>query len=221
MMRRSKEPRLVQFRSGLLLLAAAAFTPLKADIVVLDFEGFPESTSPTNQYPDLLFSNTTVLTAGVSLNEFEFPPHSGTNMAFDDGEPISIAFDTRIRANSLKSRTASIAAALRFRMPSDHPPLPNCHAACRATTHCRESAYRQFHFWDRNLFFFHCLLLAQTTTFAETFNNAPNYANNWTIARHYGRIPLDNTAALRLVLASSLFDPIPSDLNVRYGGFAL
>src|ERR1017187_9799048 len=57
---------------------------------------------------------------------------------------------TRIRTNSLKARTASIPAPLGFRKPQDHPPLENCHADRRASTYCRESAYRQLHFWDRN-----------------------------------------------------------------------
>ena len=82
----------MRFYVGLLLLAAADFTPLKADITVLDFDGFPDSTSLTTQYPGLTFSNATVITAGVSLNEFEFPPRSGTNVVFDDGGPMSISF---------------------------------------------------------------------------------------------------------------------------------
>ena|ERR1035437_4714231 len=86
-----------------LLLGVLASTPLlQASTVVIDFETFPDSTpiadstSITTQFPGLTFSNTTVLTAGISLNEFEFPPHSGSNAAFDDGGPISIAFDTPI-----------------------------------------------------------------------------------------------------------------------------
>jgi hypothetical protein len=59
---------------------------------VLNFEGFPDSTILTNQYPGLIFSNTIVLSAGISLNEFEFPPQSGTNVVSDNGGPISIAF---------------------------------------------------------------------------------------------------------------------------------
>jgi hypothetical protein len=69
---------------------------LDAGTVTLDFEGFPDSTALTNQYPGLTFSNTTVITAGVSLNEFEFPPHSGTNVVFDDGGAISIDFASPI-----------------------------------------------------------------------------------------------------------------------------
>lgn len=62
----------------------------------IDFEGFPGGTALTTQYPGLTFINATVLTAGVGLNEFEFPPHSGTNTVFDDGGPMSISFATPI-----------------------------------------------------------------------------------------------------------------------------
>jgi len=60
---------------------------------VIDFEGFPDSTILTNQYGGLAFTNAIILTAGISLNEFEFPPHSGVNVASDNGGPISISFD--------------------------------------------------------------------------------------------------------------------------------
>src|ERR1017187_8902122 len=64
--------------------------------------------------------------------------------------PWKLRRGTRIRTNSVKARTASIPAPLGFWKPQDHPPLENCHAGRRATTYCRESAYRQLHFWDRN-----------------------------------------------------------------------
>jgi hypothetical protein len=80
----------------LLLLAAAGPACLKADIITIDFEGFPDGTSLSTQYPGLTFSNTTIITAGISLNEFEFPPYSGTNAALDDGGPIFIAFASPI-----------------------------------------------------------------------------------------------------------------------------
>ena len=35
-----------------------------------------------------------MLQAGVSLNDFEFPPHSPSNVVFDDGGALTIAFDT-------------------------------------------------------------------------------------------------------------------------------
>jgi hypothetical protein len=76
----------------LLIAVPAAF----ADPILIDFEGLADQTSITNQYPGLLFSDTTVLTAGISLNEHEFPPHSGHNVAFDDGGPVSILFDAPV-----------------------------------------------------------------------------------------------------------------------------
>src|ERR1700722_13497991 len=75
-------------------LACTAFlaaSPAKATLI--DFEGLPDSTVVTNQYAGLLFSNAVILTAGFSLNEFEFPPHSGVNVLSDNGGPISITFD--------------------------------------------------------------------------------------------------------------------------------
>jgi hypothetical protein len=90
--------RLCQF-VALLVVIFAAPVWLRADIsTTIDFETFPDSTpildstSITNQFPGLTFSNTTVISAGISLNEFELPPRSGTNVAFDDGGPISITF---------------------------------------------------------------------------------------------------------------------------------
>jgi hypothetical protein len=77
---------------SLLMVAFAGGTPAFATL--LDFEGFPDSTQITTQYPGFTFSQATVLTAGISLNEFEFPPHSGSNVVFDDGGPMVIQFAT-------------------------------------------------------------------------------------------------------------------------------
>jgi hypothetical protein len=80
----------------LAVLAASNFlvVPGSALSTVVDFESFPDSTQLTTQIPGLTFSDATVITAGITLNEFEFPPHSGTNVAFDDGGPMSIVFST-------------------------------------------------------------------------------------------------------------------------------
>jgi|SRR5579883_1368821 len=67
-----------------------------AATLTLDFEGFSDSTPLTTQIPSLTFVNATVIAAGVSLNEFEFPPHSGANVLFDDGGPIAITFASQI-----------------------------------------------------------------------------------------------------------------------------
>ena len=62
----------------------------------INFEGFLDGEVLTNEIPGLTFSNAMVLTAGLSLNEFEFPPRSGTNVVFDDGGPLVIAFSAPI-----------------------------------------------------------------------------------------------------------------------------
>jgi hypothetical protein len=61
---------------------------------IIDFEGLPDSTFLNNQYPGLTFSNAQIATAGISLNELEFPPHSGVNVVVDVSGPISILFAT-------------------------------------------------------------------------------------------------------------------------------
>ena len=59
---------------------------------VIDFESLTDSASVTNQFSGLTFSQASALTAGVSLNEFEFPPRSGANVILDDGGAITINF---------------------------------------------------------------------------------------------------------------------------------
>jgi hypothetical protein len=80
-------------RTLLIFLGLLLFIPtgLCADTII-DFESLNDGDLVTNQYPGLTFSNTIVLSAGISLNEFEFPPHSGTNVVSDNGGPISIVF---------------------------------------------------------------------------------------------------------------------------------
>ena len=68
--------------------------------ITLDFEGFADSTGLTTQYSGVTFSNAIILTAGNSLNEFEFPPHSGVNVVSDHFGPISISFLSPVLAFS-------------------------------------------------------------------------------------------------------------------------
>ena len=82
--------------SGVLLISGA----VSATTVTLDFEGFPDSTILTTQYPGVSFSNAIILTCGISLNEFEFPPHSGVNVVSDNGGPMSIMFATPVTSFS-------------------------------------------------------------------------------------------------------------------------
>jgi hypothetical protein len=70
----------------------APFHPAQA--VIIDFEGFTDSTPLTTQLPDLTFTNAAIISAGITLNQFEFPPRSGINVVFVDGGPLRIVFGT-------------------------------------------------------------------------------------------------------------------------------
>ena len=72
------------------------FASSSSAALITNFESFQDGDHLTTQIPGLTFTNTTVATAGISLNELEFPPHSGVNAAFDDGGPITVAFATPI-----------------------------------------------------------------------------------------------------------------------------
>src|ERR1035437_8615795 len=80
-----------------LFIALLAVSPL-LHAGLLTFEGFPDSTVLANQYPGGVFPNAIILSAGISLNEFEFPPHSGTNVVSDNGGPLSIGFSSPIQS---------------------------------------------------------------------------------------------------------------------------
>ena len=77
-------------RLGAFVVALALPSTVLA--TTIDFEAFTDGDVITNQVTEVTFANAMVLTAGVSLNEFEFPPRSGTNVVFDDGGPMSITF---------------------------------------------------------------------------------------------------------------------------------
>ena len=99
----------------LLIFAAAALQPaLAADTIhigyasnlnsitqpptisTLNFDGLPDSTLVSNQFPGLTFAGAIILTSGISLNEFEFPPRSGANILSDNAGPITIQFSAPI-----------------------------------------------------------------------------------------------------------------------------
>jgi hypothetical protein len=84
---------------ALLLLTVAAAGRAQAE-TTLNFEGFPDSTILTTQYPGLTFNNAIILTSGISLNEFDFPPHSGVNVVSDNNGPMTVDFSTPITSFS-------------------------------------------------------------------------------------------------------------------------
>jgi hypothetical protein len=85
---------------SLVALLALAAPAILANTITINFEGLPDSTILTNQYSGVTFTNAIILSAGISLNEFEFPPHSGVNVASDNGGPMSIVFTSPIASFS-------------------------------------------------------------------------------------------------------------------------
>lgn len=63
---------------------------------VIDFETYSDGDTLTNQVLGITFSNATVMSAGISLNDFEFPPWSGSNVVIDDGGVLVINFTAPI-----------------------------------------------------------------------------------------------------------------------------
>lgn len=81
-----------------LLVAAVSPGWLKAAGTILTFDSLVDSTSITNQFSGLTFQNAAAISAGITLNEFEFPPHSGSNVAFDSGGAMTITFSSPIQS---------------------------------------------------------------------------------------------------------------------------
>ena len=75
--------------------------PLTAGAATITFEQFTQFTDVGSQIPGLTFTNALVLTAGTSLNDLEFPPHSRTDVIFDSAPGITVTFDSPISAFSV------------------------------------------------------------------------------------------------------------------------
>jgi hypothetical protein len=69
-----------------------------ADPILIDFESFSDGDALGNQIPGVTFSSGQVLTAGISLNEIDFPPTSGSNAVVDTGGAIRIDFTSPLAA---------------------------------------------------------------------------------------------------------------------------
>lgn len=63
---------------------------------LIDFEGIGDFTPLTNQFAGVTFTNALILEAGISLNDIDFPPTSGTAVAFDNGGPLGLLFSTPV-----------------------------------------------------------------------------------------------------------------------------
>jgi len=79
--------------------SAVSLLPSKALAATIDFETLPDSSDVGAYYHALYgldFQSAIALTAGLSLNELDFPPHSGSIVVGDnvanDGDPMILRF---------------------------------------------------------------------------------------------------------------------------------
>jgi len=75
---------------GLIIVFASG--TLFATTVTIDFAGLSDGTFVSTQYPGVTFSNAQILSAGVSLDNSDFPPFTGLNVVSDFDGPISLVF---------------------------------------------------------------------------------------------------------------------------------
>ena len=73
-------------------LWAGGLSAAQAAVAIYDFDALRDEETVTNQFAGLSFTNATALMAGVSLNELEFPPASGTNVLGGTVLPMEIFF---------------------------------------------------------------------------------------------------------------------------------
>ena len=78
---------------ALLIVSPTGF----AATISINFEGPSDSTFISTQYPGVTFSNAIILKSGISLNELDFPPRSGVNVASDSGGGMSLIFSTPVQ----------------------------------------------------------------------------------------------------------------------------
>jgi len=80
----------------IIAVLALSFPPSLFADPILTFEGFSDLTVITNQYPRVVFNGATILTAGISLNEIDFPPHTGVNVIINSVGPMELVFSSSI-----------------------------------------------------------------------------------------------------------------------------
>lgn len=84
--------RKVRYALVCVLIVLGSRQNAQASPIVYNFDSFSDGDLLVGQLANLTFGSTIVLSAGIGLNEFEFPPHSGSNVVSDNGGPIEITF---------------------------------------------------------------------------------------------------------------------------------
>ena len=87
----------VYLKGAVLALCLAFSAAAQADTITIDFEGLGDYEGITTQYQssDVVFTGATALVSGAlggTLNEIDFPPHSGDTVAFADLATLEVSF---------------------------------------------------------------------------------------------------------------------------------
>lgn len=102
------------------LLLLVLFLQKSIPASTIGFENLPSGTILTNQFSGATFFNAIVLTTGFTLDEFECPPHSGANVASDNGGQMTISFASPLRSIS-GYFTYSVPLTIQAFDSSNHP----------------------------------------------------------------------------------------------------
>ncbi len=94
-----------------LVALACLMCAAPARAATIDFESFSDGDGLNTQISGLLFTDFTVLTAGVSLNEFDYPPVSGSNVAAGLNGNSSISFTNGISSFSASAIGSAVSCA--------------------------------------------------------------------------------------------------------------
>lgn len=85
-------------RLGAASVLLLALVPRLAVAAPITFEDVADGTALGAQYAGVQFENARVISAGISLDEFEFPPRSGANVAFDDSGEMVLRFASPLQS---------------------------------------------------------------------------------------------------------------------------
>lgn len=91
----------MSFKAFIIAATLALSAGASANAAVIDFEGLGDGALAPNTFAGVTISSAYILTSGISLNEFEFPPKSGTKVAFNSGNAISFDFSSFATSFSL------------------------------------------------------------------------------------------------------------------------
>ena len=84
-------------RIALFVMCASALA-IRGRAGAINFEGLDDLTILTNQYPGVVFFNATVLKSQFSLNEGDFPPRSGENVASNLSGDMLLTFKPEVES---------------------------------------------------------------------------------------------------------------------------